>query len=79
MASWKFPSFKALNPDLPEDERNAQIEEEKRLLYVAVSRAKEHLMITSGGELNDFIKPFLKKAYINLYTGKPKADWKGKK
>lgn len=68
----KFPSYKALDPNLEEDERKKQIEEEKRLFYVAISRAKEKLTITSSGELNDFITPFLNKQYINLYSGNPR-------
>jgi len=64
----KFPSYRALDENLDEDERRDLIEEEKRLLYVAISRAKEKLMITSGGDLNNFIQPFINKPYMDVYT-----------
>lgn len=64
----KFPSYRSIDPELSTDERNDLIEEEKRLLYVAVSRAKEKLMLTSSGELNQFIQPFKNKHYIDLYS-----------
>lgn len=53
-----FPSQKSLSYE-------KDIEEEKRLLYVAVSRAKEYLMITSGGKINYFIEPFIENNYID--------------
>lgn len=63
----KFPSNKSKNEALPEDERIALMEEEKRLLYVAVSRAKEKLVLMSENALNDFIQPLVKKPYIDHY------------
>jgi superfamily I DNA/RNA helicase len=64
-----FPSKKALEAESNE-EKSAQIEEEKRLFYVAVSRAKENLYILSNRALNSFISPFKDKAYMDLYQGK---------
>jgi len=58
----KFPSEKSLSFD-------KEIEEEKRLFYVAVSRAKEFLMITSDAEINQFVQPFLNNKYINSESG----------
>ncbi len=42
-----------------------EFEEEKRLFYVACSRAKENLMITSEKRLNSFIEPFKEEKYID--------------
>ena len=37
--------------------RETDLEEEKRLLYVAMTRAKEELILTSSGEASPFVKP----------------------
>lgn len=63
----KFPIFKSFDFD-------ADLEEEKRLFYVAISRAKEFLMITSEGEINNFVKPFLNKKYIENYNTNNKKN-----
>ena len=54
---------------ITEQEREALLEEEKRLLYVAVSRAKEKLMLLSENELNDLVQPLINKPYVNHYKG----------
>lgn len=54
----KMPSNKSLG-------FKKELEEEKRLFYVARSRAKENLMITSSGRLNDFVEPFKNEKYID--------------
>ena len=69
----KFPYYKALDENLEEEERKKQIEEEKRLFYVAISRAKEKLMITSSNDISDFVKPFISKPYMNVYKGSRKT------
>lgn len=54
----KMPSNKSLG-------FKKELEEEKRLFYVACSRAKENLMITSEKRLNSFIEPFKEEKYID--------------
>jgi DNA helicase-2/ATP-dependent DNA helicase PcrA len=59
----KFPSEKSFY-------YTEELEEEKRLFYVAISRAKEFLMLTSENDLNQFIVPFLNSKYMEYETGK---------
>lgn len=50
------------------DEQNDKdYEEEKRLFYVSVSRAKEELYITASGDFSSFVKEVYEEPYINLY------------
>lgn len=63
-----FPSGKALDADIKEGAMNPQLEEEKRLFYVAVSRSKESLTILSNGQLNSFVQPFLENRYADVYS-----------
>ncbi|QFR42878.1 ATP-dependent helicase [Sulfurimonas xiamenensis] len=44
--------------------RNLDDEEEKRLYYVAITRAKENLIITSKKEINTYTKNLLHKPYM---------------
>ena len=64
-----FPSARHKSEKITEQEREALLEEEKRLLYVAVSRAKEKLMLLSENELNDLVQPLINKPYVNHYKG----------
>lgn len=56
-----FPSEKSL-------EFQEQLEEEKRLFYVAVSRAKEYLYLSTPKEISSFVTKFKNKNYINFKT-----------
>lgn len=50
------------------DEQNDKdYEEEKRLFYVSVSRAKEELYITASGDFSSFVKEVYEEPYVNLY------------
>jgi len=57
-----FPSEKSLK-------KNDELEEEKRLFYVAISRAKQNLMILSPDVVNDFVEDFKNKDYMFYYKG----------
>lgn len=60
--SGMFPSEKSL-------QKKDELEEEKRLFYVAISRAKQNLMILSPDDVNNFIGVFKNKDYIYYYKG----------
>lgn len=51
------------------------IEEEKRLFYVAISRAKKELSLLSSAKISQFVEPFLEKDYIKLETKKQQQIW----
>lgn len=65
----KFPSARSNSDKNSPEEREALMEEEKRLLYVAVSRAKEKLMLTAETSFNDFVRPLVRKPYVEHYKG----------
>jgi superfamily I DNA/RNA helicase len=60
-----FPSKKSMD-------RKEELEEEKRLFYVAVSRAKDYLFISSPEEINSFMSELKYKPYIDLKQGVPR-------
>lgn len=63
----KFPFVMALKSYDP-NELEASIEEEKRLFYVAISRAKENLIITNSEyDISRFVTPFLGSSYMKVY------------
>ena len=65
----KFPSTRSLK-------KVEEIEEEKRLFYVAVSRAKDNLSIYSAEKINMFLSDIKYKRYIDLILGTPKKSYK---
>ena len=54
----------AVNGLIPQKNCN-DIDEEKRLLYVGITRAKEELIITAGGEISGFLQDIVKEKFIN--------------
>ncbi|MDR1559116.1 MAG: UvrD-helicase domain-containing protein [Clostridiales bacterium] len=63
----------AVNGLIP-SKNSADINEEKRLLYVGVTRAREELIITAGGETSRFLKGIQNEKFVkDMKIGK-KAD-----
>ncbi len=50
-------------------------EEERRLLYVAMTRAKEELVLTSSGEASVFIKGLPEDILVREQTGQKSKSW----
>ena len=50
-------------------------EEERRLLYVAMTRAKEELVLTSSGEASVFIKGLPEDILVREQTGQKSKGW----
>ena len=53
----------AVNGLLPH-KNSTDIDEEKRLLYVGVTRAREELVITAGGDVSEFLRGIEKEGFV---------------
>lgn len=58
-----------------EKDRDARMEEERRILYVAMTRAKEELILTASGELSPFIRPLPAKVLIKERARPAAKEW----
>lgn len=70
-----FPHKLSSNEDMDMDDGVNNIEEEKRLFYVAISRAKKELFLTSTQNINQFVVPFLKRDYLQVERKEYKKVW----
>ncbi|MDR2649697.1 MAG: UvrD-helicase domain-containing protein [Clostridiales bacterium] len=66
----------AVNGLIPQ-KNSSDITEEKRLLYVGVTRAREELIITAGGEISEFLKGIEKEKFVDNRINGQKADRTG--
>lgn len=53
------------------------IQEERRLLYVAMTRAKEELILTGSGELSPFVGQISEDIILREQTKQRQKDWNG--
>lgn len=53
------------------------IQEERRLLYVAMTRAKEELILTGSGELSPFVGQTSEDIILREQTKQRQKDWDG--
>lgn len=70
-----FPHMMSSEEQIDEIETKNSIEEEKRLFYVAISRAKKELALLSSAKISQFVEPFLNEEYIQLETKKQQQIW----
>lgn len=54
-----IPLRAALDKAYDKVERENRLNEEKQLLYVAITRARNNIFISYSGEPSEFIKPFI--------------------
>lgn len=58
--------------------RDTDMEEERRLLYVALTRAKEELIMTASGELSPFLVELPEGTAERQHTRQKAEDWGGR-